>query len=313
MSRKNHQLAVLIALAAASTGLHAEQPERDIIIAGYITHGVNVYNDQIMVDYSQVTPLVPWLDAQPKILEVGALAAGEANAERITAATDRSLPLATIRSFTDFFAPGVTYDPSLFNRPLREIGSNFFGFSAVDDRVVPAEFDEAGAGIAFYAKGHNSTPTVGDWDKASGQMRVQCADDGSATAEVTLRGAFPNAVYTLWEVGALNPGTPNEQGVVGPFGGLPNVLLTDSKGCGHVELTLPFCPVRSCDGESCTNYVSAFYHFDNQVYGGSPEAFGAGMPAGVVGSNHVVFPTTGVTLIEPQNRFSPRRAGCPGP
>lgn len=311
MSNNTYRIAVLMALVAASSATQAGRPHKEIVIDGYVTHGVNVYNDQTMVDYSQVTPLVPWLDAHPKIVEVGALAAGQINAERITAATDRRLPLATIRSFTDFFTPGVQYDPALFNRPLREIGSNFFGFSAVKDRVVSAEFDEAGAGIPYYAQGHNSTPTVGDWDRVSGQMRVKCAEDGSATAQVTLRDAFPNAVYTLWEVGALHPGTPAEQGVVGPFGGLPNVLTTDNKGCGYAELALPFCPLRSCDGDSCTNYVSAFYHFDNQVYGGSPEAFGAGMPAGVIGSNHVMFPITGVSLIEPQNRFSPRRAGCP--
>lgn len=310
MIKCSNRITLALALAIACTGASANGQVQ--VVPGYITHGVNVYNDKTMVDYTAVTPLVPWLHVEPKIVEVGALAEGQANAERISDATDSSLPLATIRSFTDFFAPGVEYDPALFNRPLREVGVNFFGFSGTTDRVAPREFDQADAGQIYYAKGHDSTPTVADWDRTSGQMRVMCAADGTARAELTLRDAMPNAVYTLWEVGAVNPGTPAEQGAVGPFGGLPNVLLTNSKGCGHVEVELPSCPTRSCvGGDSCVSYVSAFYHFDNQVYGGSPDAWGDGLPAGVIGSNHVVFPTSGTPLMAPQNRFKSRRSGCP--
>ncbi len=301
-------LAVLLALA--SMAAHADTRT---IVPGYVTHGVNVYNEQTMVDYTAVSPLVPWLHVEPKIVEIGAYADGQDNAERITAGTDRNLPLATIRSFTDFFAPGVPFDPELYNKPLNAIGVNYFGFSAADDRVLPKRFEQSGHGDIYYAKSHDSMPTVADWDRASGQMRVHCRADGSASAEVTVRNAMPNGVYTLWEVGAIAPLTPQEQGSVAPFGGLPNVLLTDAKGCGHVQVELAFCPTRSCaDSGSCTSYVSAFYHWDNQVYGGSPEAHGVGMPAGVIGSNHLVFPTTGTPLIAPQNRFIPRRDGCPG-
>jgi len=109
----------------------------------------------------------------------------------------------------------------------------------------------------------------------------------------------------------LDPLTEKERGYIRPFGGLPNTLVTDSNGCGYKEMEVPFCAYRSClESDSCTSYISAFYHWDAQVYGGSPAGTFAGAPVGVVASNHVVWPMSGDPLIEPQNPVSPRDIGC---
>ena len=39
-------------------------------IPGYVTHRVNVFNDGRIVDYSEVSPTVPWLAAYPLIKEI---------------------------------------------------------------------------------------------------------------------------------------------------------------------------------------------------------------------------------------------------
>ena len=87
--------------------------------------------------------------------------------------------------------------------------------------------------------------------------------------------------------------------------------VTDSDGCGFKEMEVPFCPYRSCpETGSCTSYVSAFYHWDSQVYGGSPAGTFAGAPVGVVASNHVVWPLSGDPLMDPQNPLHPGDVGC---
>ena len=73
---------------------------------GHVTHGINVFNDEPLVDYSGVSPSVPWLNADPLVKEIGVIGpSGALDADVITAETDRTLPMATIRSFVDFFNP----------------------------------------------------------------------------------------------------------------------------------------------------------------------------------------------------------------
>jgi len=144
-----------------------------------------------------------------------------------------------------------------------------------------------------------------------GVLSVKCRDDGSARVSVTLKNALPKGVYTLWDVGVMDPLTPQEQGYAVPFGGLPNILLTDEDGCGYKELDVPYCPDRACDGStSCTSYISAFYHWDYQVYGGSPDATWAGGATGVYLANHVAWAMSGDILVAPQNPVRPSKRGC---
>jgi hypothetical protein len=280
-------------------------------IPGYVTHGVNVFNDQFLVDYSDASPQVPSL--MVPIYEIGVPNETEdaSDADVITADTDPSLPVATIRSFGDFFnpetLPGENFDPALFNQTLDQIGSNAFGYTRLDDRVLRVPFNEAVPGDVYQGANTNPRPTVEEWNAASGLMRFQCGADGSATVEVAVRNAFPNGVYTLWDIGALYPLTDKEEGYAVPFGGLPNILLTDSNGCGYIQVEVPFCPNRPCEAgaDSCTSYISAFYHWDHQVYGGAPAGTFMGVPVGAIGSNHLVWPMSGTPLQEVQNPFPP--------
>ena len=303
-----------VALSSLSYSAIAGDNDNDKVIPGYVAHGINTYNGKHIGDYSKVSPLVPWLGAFPAVREIGVLTPGGNDGSEITAATDRSLPVATTRSFLDFFNPGGRIDLNLVNKPLNYIGVNYFGYTAVDDRVVPTSFPVAGTGPSIYrAKGINEAPTVGEWEQIKGQLRITHKSDGSSDVRITIRNAFPNSVYTAWDVGAKAPLTKNEKGYAVPLGGLPNIILTDSKGCGYKKLSLPYALDRTCveGAESCTSYVSVFYHWDSQVYGASPAGAWVNAPTGLYAANQMVWPITGDLLQAPATNFGdPSTDGC---
>ncbi|MFQ3245008.1 MAG: hypothetical protein ACI9SP_001655 [Arenicella sp.] len=318
MKLKKSTLVLSLSLSLLSLSLSANAGKRYQVtsIPGYVVHGINTYNGQPIGDYSQVAPNVAMLSVQPSIEEIGVYQAGETESGTITPQTDRNSLVATTRSFLNFFNPGGEVNPNSINVPLGEIGNNVFGgsFTALDQRVATPEFPALGTGPALHRKkGVVANPTVGDWEKISGRMTVAKRRNGlGSTVYITVRDAFPHALYTLWDVGARNPLTSDEAGYAVPLGGLPNSITTDAKGCGSVKIELSYDLVRACEAgaESCTSYVSAFYHWDAQLYGGSPAATWAGTPTGVYAGNQMAFPTSGEVLIEPQTAFKPRRHGC---
>lgn len=306
------RIVALTLLLSGSDGLAADFAIETV--PGFVAHGINTYNGRAIADYSKASPRVPWLNPPVPVREIGVLEEGAWDAGTITAATDRTLPVATTRSFFDFFNPTGEIDQQLVNQPLDVIGSNYFGFLSVDDRIVPTPFPSAGAVPEIHrAKEVIAAPTVGQWEAISGKMTVKTRSDGTAVVRITIRNGFPNGVYTLWDIGALNPLSEGEDGYAVPLGGIPNVLVTDAQGCGFSRIEVPYSPLRPCENgaSSCTSYVSAFYHWDGQVYGGSPAATFANAATGVYAGNQIVFPTSGVLLQEPATRFPrPRPHGC---
>jgi len=86
---------------------------------------------------------------------------------------------------------------------------------------------------------------------------------------------------------------------------LPNVVVTDSEGCGYKKMKVRVCPKRSCEPgmESCSAYISLFYHWDDQIYGGAPDNALAGLPSGLLGANQMVWPMSGDILQSPSSVF----------
>ncbi|GAB2190933.1 hypothetical protein [Sessilibacter sp. MAH2] len=287
------------------------------VFPGYISHGINVYNGELIADYSNTSPGVEWLFEAPR--EIGVFIEGAPEGTDggvITADTDRSLPVATTRDFLDFFNPGGEIDLSLLNVPLDQIGSNFFGFTAVDDRIVPPSFETiSGNPTVYRSAGVNEAPTVAEWEAARGVLTAVVNDDGTTTVRVTLRDAFPNAVFTLWDVGSNFPLSENEAGYAVPLGGIPNVVRTDAEGCVFREVILPYDLTRECKSgaESCTSYVAGFYHFDGQAYGASPAGTFANAPAGLYAGNQMVWPINGDLLQAPATEFGRPVHGCKTP
>ena len=309
-------LFTLLAAGSASAERPKAERPRVAVLEGYVAHGINTYNGAAIADYANASPTIPWLNPVEPIREIGVFEPGAADAGIIRSDTDSDRLVATTRSFFDFFHPDGPIDESLVNRPLDEVGSNYFGFVAVDDRVRPSPFPEPGALPSIHrAKEVIASPTVGQWNAISGRITVKTRRDGTSVVLVTIRNGFANGVYTLWDVGALNPMTPAEEGYGIPLGGIPNVLVTDNDGCAFKRVELPYSLVRKCEpgAPSCTSYVSAFYHWDGQVYGASPAATFANAPTGMYAGNQIVFPASGALLQAPSTRFGrPRAHGCFG-
>lgn len=305
---------VALTVAVSSVSFAAKKVQ---VFPGYISHGINVYNGELIADYSSTSPGVEWLFEAPR--EIGVFIQGAPEGTDggvITAETDRSLPVATTRDFLDFFNPGGEIDLSLLNVPLDQIGSNFFGFTAVDDRIIPPSFDTVEEDPEVYrSAGVNAAPTVGDWEKARGVMTAVVHKDGTSTVRITLRDAFPNAVFTLWDIGSSRPLSDTEEGYAVPLGGIPNVVRTDANGCVFREVELPYDITRACElgAGSCTSYVAGFYHWDGQAYGASPAATFANAPGGVYAGNQMVWPVNGELLQEPATRFGKPIHGCRTP
>lgn len=304
--------------ACAVLGLFASSMvDADITrIQGHVAHGVNLYNGSAIGDYSSVSPTVGQLFELPR--EIGALAEeGAGDSDVITPETDRRLPVATTRGFLDFFNPGGRVDESLLNVTLDQIGNNFFGFETTDDRVVLPSFPEGPAEPApSRRKGVNDSPTVGDWEEISGLLTVKSHKDGTSTVRVTIRDAFPDAVYSFWDGGVFNPLSEQEGGYVIPLGGVPNFTVTDENGCAFKEFDLSYDLARACEtgADSCSSFVAGFYHWDGQLYGTSPAGTFANAPTGVYAGVQMLFPTSGELLQEPATKFErPRIHGCFAP
>ena len=145
-----------------------------------------------------------------------------------------------------------------------------------------------------------------EWEKGSGIIEIDC-DDGQAEVVVTVCNLLPEALYTVLDIGIVNPG-PEETIYFGPAGGLGNVIRTDEYGDGKLKIDMPWCPTRKCiPGESidCQMYFSVFHQANYMIWGGSFGAvfFDPSLPAGVIGSNILWFPLFGELQQEPLNRF----------
>ena len=305
--------AALLAAAGAAFA-NDRSPGPVEVVQGYVVHGVNVFNNEFISDYSNATPGIVFLNPQPPFIEIGALDPGAPDSETITADTDTSRLVATNRRFVDFF--GIPSDPTLFNIPLNEVGTNFFGFTDPTDRIVPGEFVADSEPSIYVRPRVNAGPTIEEWNKIRGVVRYQCRRDGTARVEVAIRDAFPFGVYTMWDVGARNPLTGDESLYAVPLGGLPNILQADRRGCGHEVLEVPYCPGRPCEegAESCSSYLSIAHHWDYQVYGASPGGSFVGVPVGAFAANHMVWPMSGDILMPPSTKLSGalrRDLSCP--
>jgi hypothetical protein len=314
-------LALILSVASASASQTfannaAEKPRDQIVtVPGYVVHGINNYNGEHIVDYSAVSPAVPYLHAVPPVDEIGAYQEGSAYSGTILANTNRNLPVATTRSFIDYFNPYADIASELINIPLGKVGVSFLSpeFTALDKRITPVPFPESGLEPSVYRKkGFAITPTIKEWEKMSGKLSVKKDANGFFKVQVTIRNAFPNAIYTLWDLGTLNPLTPQETGYAVPLGGLPNIVVTDNNGCGYATITMKYNLARACKAgaSSCSSYVSAFYNWDNGAYGASAAATWAKAPTGIYGGNQMAWPLSGTALIEPQNDFKPKAHGC---
>ena len=152
----------------------------------------------------------------------------------------------------------------------------------------------------------------GDWERASGLAIIDC-DNSTGKVYISICNALPEAIYTVIEVGIVNPGQSQEGIYALPLGGVGNVIRTDENGNGELYVNLAWCPVRQCIVNvsiDCQLYFNVNHNSDYIVYGGDtsrlfwkPNAY----PTGIAGAVHLWFPIFGEFLQEPLNRYNKRQ------
>eukprot|EP00486_Rosalina_sp_Unknown_P012856 CAMPEP_0201579846 /NCGR_PEP_ID=MMETSP0190_2-20130828/27729_1 /ASSEMBLY_ACC=CAM_ASM_000263 /TAXON_ID=37353 /ORGANISM="Rosalina sp." /LENGTH=346 /DNA_ID=CAMNT_0048014875 /DNA_START=105 /DNA_END=1146 /DNA_ORIENTATION=+ len=279
-------------------------------VEGFVTHGVNNYNGERIVDLISTGFGQSW---DTPIYEQQVLNTNGPNAELITASTDRNTELAMGRFFTDALGSvgSITPNEDLFNQPYYDVGTITQSSLSIDDRSIPISFDNIPSdpsiafGNSYLPDSVNPNPTLAEWEEGSGLIEIDC-NNGIADVTISVCNLLPEALYTVWEVGISNPG-PNEAAYWYPAGGLGNVIRTDENGNGELNINMPWCPVRECIPDSSTDcqiYFSVFHHNDYIVWGGDAAGLfwkPISYPAGIVGSNHLWFPLFGENLQDPLN------------
>lgn len=293
-------------------------------LLGFPTHGANNYLGLAINDYSRVTnhPLVT--DSRP-YYEVGLLNSAGSREDLPDVFSDPDRTLGTTSDMATHVLPPGLYSPEdfIFNRPFSKLGTLFFGSQGVFNRqqLVPAEeCDPKVFGKSFCSRpGAIQDPTLRQWNRVQARMNMKKKADGSLMIRLQLDRALPSALYTMWLVGITNNFTDNVQLTASPFGGLPNVILTDKKGRGSAEFEINFDPraePEAGEGKGGSLYVSVFWHADGAAYGGSPtldfirddnEPTVSGQPVGVLGANHVFFPLQGQAILSAADIYKENR------
>jgi len=111
-------------------------------------------------------------------------------------------------------------------------------------------------GLVF--PGNPNPITLDDWlNGGDSQLILTINDVGDTIVEMKIKGLLPNSFYGVWQFNQSG-------GAPGPFGGIPNVFVTDYKGEATMQRMLPF------NVHEIVDHLLVVYHSDHRIYGGTP-------------------------------------------
>ena len=117
----------------------------------------------------------------------------------------------------------------------------------------------------------NDQITLGNWLKARGKMKISCKKNGSASVRMRLKHLVPNALYSVLAITRTTPPGFNFETIAAlPFGGVPNIFVTDEKGNAKFKRKLDSCPMDETPDGSQILFIDIGFHSDNNVYGAVP-------------------------------------------
>ena len=290
-------------------------------VPGLACQGANYFNGGTLSDYANTADFLPpaafdfWSNLA--VPEVGVHVPGGLDGVPVTADTPPESSMAT------FLIPGLPQEffdqqPERFNVPIHE-AHLWHGLSPLfapdggpeDNRIQLPLADSAVHKFTQVRNGLSREPiTLEQWNRATGSVELGCYNDGTGFVRVRARNLVPNTPYTAWQVFAVTDPPDSAFPASGPFlafgplGGAPNALVSNARGRARYERQLSYCPIET---ENPLMYIALFIHWDYALYGASAEGsfladitlgangeleFGAeGYPAGLIGSDHLCFPT----------------------
>jgi len=200
-------------------------------------------------------------------------------------------------------------DSRLKNIPLREVPviSKPDGSCA----VLPTLDSVPGNALPPTKSNPNDTITLGNWLNAGGRMYLRCKADGTAKVKLRYRNLIPNGVYSVWAIwNTTPPGASKARLFPVPLGGIPNVVIPDSKGRATFSRELASCPKDVTENGSIMLFIDLAYHSDSNLSGAFPQIgaaptkfkmedgteFLSVFAPGAVAHDHVLFLISGEKL-----------------
>lgn len=159
-------------------------------------------------------------------------------------------------------------------RDVPKVPSALEGGTSGVRQMIPRQQDVDGAQTLAYQSRPNNDITLGDWLRARGVLDYRCNAQGGANITVRYRNLLPNGVYTMWGVWRDITEDGARRAYPVPFGGVPNVVVPDSRGNAVLSRRVNFCPSEETDQGQLLLFVVLAYHSDAMVYGAVPEADG---------------------------------------
>jgi hypothetical protein len=183
----------------------------------------------------------------------------------LTPASDQNAVLAT--TFANLAAVPPDVLPNL-NVPLRDVGTFVTGL--LDRSAVPFHLDPT-APIVGPTQSEPDQPdpiTLRDWLKGQGVAFTRCGPRGNFV-NIFVKRLIPNRMYSaiaLWlrDDGSFRPVS---------LGGVPNVIMTNEHGNGHISRRLNFCPddaAREGVGADHLIGIAVIYHSAHVAWGAIP-------------------------------------------
>ncbi len=200
-------------------------------------------------------------------------------------------------------------DSRLKNIPLREVPV----ISKPDGSrsVVPTLDSVLGNALPSTKSNPNDTITLGNWLNAGGRMYLRCKTDGTAKVKLRFKNLIPNGVYSVWGIwNTTPPGASKARLFPVPLGGIPNVVIPDSRGRATFSRELASCPKDVTENGSIMLFIDLAYHSDSNLSGAFPQIgaaptkfkmvdgteFSSPLVPGAVTHDHVLFLISGEKL-----------------
>lgn len=199
-----------------------------------------------------------------------------------------SMDAVLVTTYPNLAAVPPDVEPNL-NVPLRDVGTFVNGM--LDRNSVPFHLDDAAPIVGPTQAGpvQPDPITLRDWLKGGGVAYTRCGSRGNFI-NIFVNRLIPNRMYSaiaLWlrDDGSFRPVS---------LGGVPNVLMTNAYGGGHLSRELNFCPEKAArDGVDADHLIgiAVLYHSAHVDWGAipTPGAPGFLFPPGSMVHGHIWF------------------------
>ena len=204
----------------------------------------------------------------------------------LTPSSDRDAILVT--TFPNLAAVHPDVMPNI-NVPLRDVGTFVNGL--LDRSAVPFHLDPSApvVGPTQAEPGKPDPITLRSWLRGRGVALTRCGPRGNHIS-IFVDRLIPRRMYSAIALWLRDDGTFRPVAL----GGVPNVLMTNERGGGHLSRRLNFCPQDAASSGVGADHligIVIIYHSAHVAWGAipSPGAPGFVLPPGSMVHGHIWF------------------------